>query len=425
MLERTTTVRWCRALVLLAFALLLVTVTRRAQAMPMFARKYKLNCDSCHAAPSLPRLTPLGYKFRRAGFRMPDQIGEEELADFDLGNYFSGRLRSDFAARWRSGAQELEGEDRNYSTFSMPDLTLYPLTGSFQKHWATLAEIGLAPDETPEIENAYVRGVWGAERFWFEARSGIFHPIEGFGASDRPLGVSYPLFQTQGAQRTQDTLFRMTGLDRVGAEAGLQWWNTSLTVQVVNGLKTVAREGEIAATGITPLTDNRKDLMVFVNQILGDRSGVSLYWAHGITRPPIDEAAFIAGTSEDTWSNLYDRLAGFGSFGVGPMTFLGGASLGFDQSRDPATGAKSRFRSGGAFVEVDGSLSSGATAFVRLDYFDPSFATSRNDQRAITVGGVLHGGWVYLTPELRYVALRRDEGTAHETSLVVRASVIY
>src|SRR5437867_13088330 len=47
---------------------------REASAIPMFARRYGVGCMTCHTSP--PRLNETGYKFRAAGFRMPEEIGK-------------------------------------------------------------------------------------------------------------------------------------------------------------------------------------------------------------------------------------------------------------------------------------------------------------------------------------------------------------
>jgi len=52
----------------------LATVTRDAEAIPAFARKYKTACITCHAI--FPRLTALGEAFRLNGYKMP---GGDEL----------------------------------------------------------------------------------------------------------------------------------------------------------------------------------------------------------------------------------------------------------------------------------------------------------------------------------------------------------
>lgn len=416
-------------IVSLCFVLATVSLSAsRADAMPMFARKYRLACATCHDAPAIPRLNATGYKFRRAGFRMPEQIGEEESSEFSVGDYFSGRIATDLAVdNTNEESEEDDGEtaEQTNATFS-GEVTVYPLTGSFQKRWATETEIGLEPGEAPEIENAYVRGVWGDSDLWLELRAGIFHPIEGFGGSDRPLGVTAPLFESQGTIGNQDTLFRLDEMDRLGAEAGVQWQDTSLTFQIVNGLQTVAREGEVGATGVLPGSGRRADVVVFANQILGSRSGVSAFWAHGATRPPIDEAAFAEEASEATWRNAYDRLALFGSVGAGWFTALAGAALGFDQSRDPATGDKARFSSHGLFAEGDVSLGAQTTAFLRLDHFDPSDDTTIGTQNAATVGAVLHDEWVFATPEFQYKLTSRESGDdRRDAVLVLRVAAIY
>lgn len=108
-------------------------VSARAEAMPMFSRKYKMDCSGCHA-PAVPRLNVVGYKFRRAGFRMPEQIGQEELTEFSLGDTFSGKVQTDYRVSRAAGETENRFED--------PEVTLFPLTGSFQKYFASETEIG-------------------------------------------------------------------------------------------------------------------------------------------------------------------------------------------------------------------------------------------------------------------------------------------
>src|SRR5438874_10734558 len=44
-----------------------------AHAIPAFARKFNLPCQTCHSAP--PYLNATGRKFMEAGYRMPDEDG--------------------------------------------------------------------------------------------------------------------------------------------------------------------------------------------------------------------------------------------------------------------------------------------------------------------------------------------------------------
>jgi hypothetical protein len=395
-----------------------------AQAMPMFARKYHMDCSGCHDALTYPRLNATGYKFRRAGFRMPETIGQEEVTEFSFGDYFSGRIQSRFTADRVSDKTTPVETTSTTDTFEMREITLYPITGSFLENWASETEISMAPDETPELENAYVRGVWGDRDFWFEARGGLFHPYEGIGGSDRSLGVSRPLFETQGANQNQDTLFRIWGVDQVGVEAGIQWHDFSLSSAVVNGITPTVEEGKTVGVGITTDSNTSKDVIVMANQLFGERSSVSAYYAHGTAALPVDPAGFVDGSNTMTFDDDYDRIAAFGAFGLANFTVMGGGELGFDKQLN-ADGTETRFRSQGAFVEGDVAVWNHAVTYLRLDYFDPSADKDKNIKYAATAGASIFDSWVYVTPELQVKDTQGQMGDKLDLSAIVHAVVIY
>lgn len=67
------------ALATLAFALVLLLGTPRAEAIPAFARRYETSCQTCHLV--FPKLNPFGEAFRRNGYRFPskgDATAEKE-----------------------------------------------------------------------------------------------------------------------------------------------------------------------------------------------------------------------------------------------------------------------------------------------------------------------------------------------------------
>lgn len=387
-----------------------------AHALPQFARKYKMACTGCHDALAYPRLNDVGFKFRRAGFRMPEMIGQDELADYTLDNYFGAAVRADNATNvTRDG-----GSTDSLNTFE-GELALYALTGSFAKYFASQTEVGLAPGESVEIENAYVRAVYGGEELWLTARAGVFHAIEGFGGSDRSLGPSRPLVFEVAANQGQDTLLSVPELDRVGVDVGVQWQNTSLSVEVVNRTRLEVAEGEVGLSGITPDGRSGKDLIVVANQLLGTRSGLSAYWAHGRVALPVDPDMFAAETNEDTFDDVYDKLAVFASAGTGTLLGLAGAQVGFDQALDPVSAMKSRFTSVGGFVEGDLALAPYCVGYLRLDYVDPSTDASGNQIFGGALGALLYQSSVSIVPEL---TLRR---TTDETAggLFIRARAIY
>ena len=60
--------------VLLGLVGAIILTAADAQAIPAFARKYKLGCNACHTV--YPQLNRFGRDFRDNGFRMPDEIQE-------------------------------------------------------------------------------------------------------------------------------------------------------------------------------------------------------------------------------------------------------------------------------------------------------------------------------------------------------------
>jgi hypothetical protein len=67
-----------RELLLIVFALFLITVwnAAKSEAVPVFARKYQTSCQTCHTA--FPRLNPFGEAFRMNGHQWPGPIEAEQ-----------------------------------------------------------------------------------------------------------------------------------------------------------------------------------------------------------------------------------------------------------------------------------------------------------------------------------------------------------
>ena len=217
-----------------------------ASAMPNFARKLGVPCQTCHT--QIPALNETGYKFRAAGFRLPEMIGKPQEKNFELGDYFAGRLQARYDTQVTNQPNGAPGPNllpsgapgprTTTNALSFQEFTLYPLTGSWGKYFGSLAELSTSPEDVFEIENAYARVVFGnADRF-FTARAGIFHPWEGFGASDRPYSNARTLFQTNGLSaggKAIPYVFQPWGLDEAGLEIGGDIKKLSLRVALLNG----------------------------------------------------------------------------------------------------------------------------------------------------------------------------------------------
>src|SRR5215510_14102118 len=69
----------------------LFVVDCECEAIPMFARRYNVPCSTCHTSP--PRLNETGYRFRAAGFRMPEELGHAVEGKLDLLDHIGFRLQ--------------------------------------------------------------------------------------------------------------------------------------------------------------------------------------------------------------------------------------------------------------------------------------------------------------------------------------------
>lgn len=439
---------------LLVVSLWFLWVPQHANAMPLFARKLGVPCQTCHT--TIPRLNETGYKFRAAGFRLPEMIGKMEEKNFELGDYFSARLQARYdtqVTNQPNGAlvanvfNNVPGPRTTTNSFSFQEFTLYPLTGSWGKYFGSLAELSVSPEDFFEIENAYARFVFGNSDKFFTSRVGIFHPWEGFGASDRPFSNARPFIQTvpqSAGGRAIPYVFQPWGLDEAGIEVGADIHKLSLRAAVLNG--TIIRFEEDsggflpfpAQTGpwkganqaVSSLTKpfdspahSTPDFSANATYLLhSNGGGISLIYYRGNVATPTHctdgtaigkvnaatgdtcgvtaaSAAAPHGTLGNTefdfssataFRNNFDRVAVYASYPI--KRFL--PQAGFQYGRDtipvsatafPINPALKKFDSKGVFAEGSYTFSEYVTGGVRYDWWKPKYATATfNTQWAVT-----------------------------------------
>ncbi|HEY6012119.1 MAG TPA: hypothetical protein VIX18_11685, partial [Nitrospirota bacterium] len=291
-----------------------------SQAMPNFARKYNADCTMCHT--QIPKLNRLGYEFRLAGYRLPSELGKDEKP-FNLGDFFVARIQENWTYKKHNDVSP--GKDTTSDQLQFFEFTMYPLTGSWGRNFGSITEFSMTPDDVFEVENAYVRGAFGDEKGWFQARLGIMHPWEGFGASDRPIGNTRPLFQKRTATGSP---FFLWNLDESALEAGyhLAKSGTSIAARVSNGIMwkgdgsgaaEPAQGGALVKSeGGNTLGVNRKNYQVFLNQFITDTSAISLSYYYGVV-PFVDVNEF-AAPPENTL-DTFSRAAAYANFWVVPQ----------------------------------------------------------------------------------------------------------
>jgi hypothetical protein len=398
--------------------------------IPPWARKYNVDCSHCHT--TIPRLNDVGYAFRAAGFRMPEEIGQPQEKKFNLGDYFAARLQSRFdiqTTNQPNGAAVpnviagVPGERVTSTAFSFQEFTMYPLSGSWGKYLGSLVELSVSPEDFFEVENAYLRFVYGNEKTFFTSRVGVFHAWEGFGASDRPYSNARTLFQTSplsAGGRGVPYVFQPWGLDEAGLEIGGEFGELSLRAAVLSGTFMRWEEGANAFIAFPSQTGpwkganqavpelgkpfnyvghNAPDFSANVTYRLHPDGGAitMLYYRGNMATPtsctdgtPIGktdvngqvcgvggataEAPYgVVGnadfdfTTVSAFRNNFDRVAGYASYPLfGHLTAQGGYQLGWDTSPDG-----SRFQSRGAFAEAAYQFNDYATVGARYDWFRP------------------------------------------------------
>ncbi len=455
-----------------------------ARVMPPFSRKYNVSCNYCHT--TIPRLNYTGYKFRAAGFRMPDMIGKEETKKFELGDYFAARIQSRFdvqvtnqpngaaVANLVAGAP---GARTTTAAGSFMEATLYPLTGSFGKYFGSLSELSSSPEDFFEVENAYVRAVAGDEHKFFTSRIGVFHPWEGFGASDRPFNNGRTLFQTvvqSPGGRATPYVYQPWGLDEVGVEVGGEFDKLSVRGAIMGG--TFMRWSPEANTFIAfpsqtgpwkganqavsslgkpfdYVSHNTPDFSANITYSLHeDGGGVSLLYYHGnIATPTACTDGTLIGKSNGSgevcgvtasstaapygavgntdfdftdataFRNNFDRVGLYASYPIGKH-FL--PSIGYQTGKDSKADGTT-FSSSGLFVDGTFSINKYATAGARYDMFRPN-STVNSRQWAFTpyVNIPLQNG-LQVIAEFQHRDFELAPGTYHRKNDTFQLRFIY
>jgi len=401
---------------------LLALPAGKAHAMPNLARQYGAGCSTCHTI--VPRLNRTGYEFRRAGFRNPDEIGtlreldgEREDDSFKVSNYFSARLQmnASYTAKDKGNNQ---GHDSVFKNL-FKEFTLYPLTGGFLKNWASMSEISGGTDEI-EVENAYLRYTAGTEKSFWEFRGGIFHPFEGFGASDRPLGLSRPMIQSMKTMNSNGDVngWHPWGYDQAGLEAGYSNAGFSLSVAAFNGLienaDDPAQGGKLRKDPDSP-TYKDMDYQVFANQFIGSsNAAVSAYYYNG---------RISLGDPNNLARNDFYKYAAYLTVPFGTWRVMGA----FSGGRDTYTPTDTSVDNMGWFAEVDNYVNERLGVGARFDFFDPDTDTDNNNVTGVTafVNRPLNTGVQFI---LEYKYTQQQHGVDPDTkdhALNLRAIYIF
>ncbi len=222
--------------------------------IPAWARKYNMNCSGCHY-PAPPRLNATGLRFRWAGYRMPEEIGEK--ADVEkVQNYFAAGAEMGYEY------EKTSGQPTTTDGFTVPAVTLF-YAGPVGTKYSAFAELEHGPEG--EIERiVHVSTLWGREAGYGGLRVGLMHNLSEWGVAgfDRLVGISAP--SPLDGSVTGAVPFAL-GTHALGLEGYYVRGSNRLSAQLLNGITT---EGEPGATDL----DTRKDFLV-TDQYIFDKAG--------------------------------------------------------------------------------------------------------------------------------------------------------
>ena len=332
-----------------------------AQAMPMFARKYKIECAMCHAA--VPRLNYTGFKFKSAGYRMPWEVGKEQNENalrFENSNAFIAILNAPYQVQ----LNHPDGTTSSSFQFNAQEVDIHPLTGSWGKWWGSGFEVDALPDGTVSVNQGFLSFTDGTDNSFWSVQGGLFPNFLSYGALDRPLAISTPLVLSATANNPAlDTLFSWAGPRAAGLTGSYWIGDTYLSASVRNRL--VANSNALDALGSS--TGNFGDFLFSATHFFdrgGSGSAVSLAYYKGLSEIPMT-----LGGSELYGNSFNHLLLSANYYLTDRWNITAGAGWGQDQLYDTGTG------------NVDQNLYHAGT-FVGLEYFwNPQLASGiRYDQ---------------------------------------------
>jgi hypothetical protein len=350
--------------------------------IPAWARRYNVNCSHCHA-PAVPRLNATGIRFKWAGYRMPEEIGDPVEVQ-KIQNYISlrGRMRYDYA--------KTEGEPSSNSSFSFSDATLF-YSGPFGRNYGAVFELEREAENSVELV-AHIQSAWGKETSYGGFRAGQMHWFlrEGIAGFDRPTGVRTPI--PVGGALTAGIPFAFSN-DELGLEAYYVRGRNRLSAEVLNGINAEGKgdEGD---------PDNKKDFVGIDQFLLDDAgSGITAIGYYGTLK---GADALAATTTSHFWrlgASVNKNIRNFevlGSIIYGKDTDLPvvpGGTFGTSEVK----GLGYWFYGGYTFTKPESSDTTASegneginlTLFSRYEYLDPNTDLDDNANRRFVLGAVL------------------------------------
>ena len=328
----------------------MLLATSTAEAIPAFARKYKLGCNTCHTL--YPQLSRFGRDFRDNGFRMPDEVQEllrkrstpPAQADADFWSFIPEQIPFSIQAKFH-GVLDPKGEVKN--DIQLEELQLQS-GGTFTSRVSYYLHHHLAEEGEPgDLYAGWVRfnNLLGSN--WLNVTVGQMElPLSFSPEIERLTAFEYLAFDRELGANTFNLNRPQLGIQVFGqSERGTKFW-----AGVANGFGLAVNEA-------TETFDNNsfKDVYGRVAQEIGEHL-VGGYVYYGRARAATDTLG--------RFSDNFVRAGGDALVSLSKVIVYGTALYARD---DNPLGTGERRSFFGGFVQGDIYLTDRAVVLLRFD----------------------------------------------------------
>ena len=291
----------------------------------------------------------------------PQNTGEKSILEklTNLSNVLS--VKGEFQYNYENNS--VSG---NSNGFNVSEVTLF-YAGEATRNLSFWVQETLAGEGGTELEEARAQyNFYKDPTHYFALRVGQMHTSfeEGFGAFDRPIGISAPLALT--ASYPNSSAFSLDA-SQIGIQGFYNFDKTRIIGTVLNGI-------DPTGSGTSFSDDNNaKDFSVGLEHIFNESgSSLSFYYYHGLQSDNLF-------TGNDT----FERVALAGNYTYDPIALDLIAGLVYGRDHGSGTTIESK----GAFLECDKKILDELFALARYDFLSPNNAgETNNDIHAGTIG---------------------------------------
>jgi len=365
-----------------------------AEATPAYARRYGLECTSCHS-PLPPRLNTVGMVFRRAGFRLPDADDNGKLQLKTIAAHGIGDAMA-VAAQLDGHHDQAVAPGTSRTGAELSEVEMIMGTAVGDRYSTQVLFIPWNDASESELENAEAQMNLGPPESQFIVRAGLAQPLVWQKAGHGSMSLSSPLILDEGSAAPIGS-FAGPGLGHMLTEVEAGYMRTRLVAgHITSTLASVAALNGFTADGSAARqhSGDGADVLIQGTQLFGSRNTVNAFYYDG-------HAVIVPGaTGADS---LRDRFTRFGLTGnYAPIDAIDVAA-GFGTGRDRSDELGRKVTNRGYYGEVTGQIRQYWIAMYRHDEFDPDRDASGDLLKADVVSTT------YLVDKTVFLTLEYDQ----------------